>query len=88
VRVRLHVGDEPDALMAPQAALGSSQLGKYLYVVGKDNVVEQRIVSLGPTEGELVTIKSGVAEGDQVIDGNLQKIAPGMPVHPIAHQPG
>jgi multidrug efflux system membrane fusion protein len=88
VRVRLHVGDEPDALMAPQAALGSSQLGKYLYVVGKDNVVEQRIVSLGATEGELVTIKSGVAEGDQVIDGNLQKIAPGMPVHPIAHQPG
>ncbi len=88
VRVRLHVGDEPDALMAPQAALGSSQLGKYLYVVGKDNVVEQRIVSLGATQGELVTIKSGVAEGDQVIDGNLQKIAPGMPVHPIAHQPG
>jgi multidrug efflux system membrane fusion protein len=88
VRVRLHVGDEPDALMAPQAALGSSQLGKYLYVVGKDNVVEQRIVSLGATEGELVTIKSGVAEGDQVIDGNLQKIAPGMPVHPITHQPG
>ncbi len=88
VRVRLHVGDEPDALMAPQAALGSSQLGKYLYVVGKDNVVEQRIVSLGATQGELVTIKSGVAEGDQVIDGNLQKIGPGMPVHPITHQPG
>ena len=44
VRVRLHIGEEPDALMVPQAALGSSQLGKYVYVVGKDNVVEQRLV--------------------------------------------
>jgi multidrug efflux system membrane fusion protein len=88
VRVRLHVGDEPDALMAPQAALGSSQLGKYLYVVGKDNIVEQRIVTLGATEGKMVTIENGVAEGEQVIDGNLQKIAPGMPVHPLTHQPG
>jgi membrane fusion protein, multidrug efflux system len=88
VRVRLHVGDRPDALMAPQAALGSNQLGKYLYVVGKDNIVEQRIVSLGATEGGMVTIEKGVVEGDQVIDGNLQKIAPGMPVHPLPHQPG
>ena len=34
VRVRLHIRDEPNALMAPQAALGSSQMGKYVYVVG------------------------------------------------------
>jgi membrane fusion protein, multidrug efflux system len=86
VRVRLHIGDEPDALMVPQTALGSSQLGKYLYIVGKDNVVEQRLVSLGATDGGLVTIKKGVSEGDQVIDGNLQKIGPGMPVHPLPHQ--
>ena len=28
VRVRLHIKDEPDAFMAPQTALGSSQMGK------------------------------------------------------------
>ena len=88
VRVRLHVGDEPNALMVPQAALGSSQLGKYLYVVGKGNVVEQRVVALGASDGTLVTIEKGVSAGDQVIDGNLQKIAPGMPVNPMPHQPG
>ena len=42
VRVRLHVRQQPDALMVPQTALGSSQLGKYLYVVGKGNTVDQR----------------------------------------------
>ncbi|RWK42280.1 efflux RND transporter periplasmic adaptor subunit [Mesorhizobium sp.] len=87
VRVRLHIKQQPDALMVPQTALGSSQLGKYLYVVGKDNTVDQRIVSLGPTNGDLVAISSGVAEGDQVITGNLQKIGPGMPVSPLPQKP-
>ena len=29
VRIRLRVGEQPDALMVPQTAIGSSQLGKY-----------------------------------------------------------
>jgi multidrug efflux system membrane fusion protein len=72
--------------MVPQTALGSSQFGRYVYVIGKDNVVEQRIVSLGPTDGPLVSLTSGVAEGDQIISGNLQKIYPGAPVQPIGDQ--
>jgi membrane fusion protein, multidrug efflux system len=83
VRVQLHIREEPDALMAPQIALGSSQLGKYVYIVGEGNKVDKRLVSLGPTDGDLVAITGGVAEGDQVIVGNLQKIGPGMPIQPI-----
>jgi multidrug efflux system membrane fusion protein len=86
VRVRLHVGEHPDALMVPQTALGSSQFGKYVYVVGKDNLVEQRLVSLGPVDGGLVVLSSGVSEGDQVIAGNLQKIFPGAPVQPMPEE--
>jgi membrane fusion protein, multidrug efflux system len=85
VRIRLHLRDESNALMAPLAALGSSQLGKFLYIVGKDNVVEQRMVTIGATHQGLVAIRAGVAEGDRVIDGNLQKIGPGMPVNPQPH---
>ena len=87
VRVRLHIKQQPDALMVPQTALGSSQLGKYLYVVGKGNTVDQRIVSLGPINGDQVAILSGVSEGDQVITGNLQKIGPGVPVSPLPEKP-
>ncbi len=87
VRVRLHIKQQPDALMVPQTALGSSQLGKYLYVLGKGNTVDQRIVSLGPTNGDQVAILSGVSEGDQIITGNLQKIGPGMPVSPLPQKP-
>ena len=86
VRIRVKIRTEPDALLVPQAALGSSQLGKYVYVVGKDNKVDQRLVSLGPTDGNLVMVRNGVSPDDQVISGNLQKIGPGAPVQPMPAQ--
>ena len=66
--------------------MGSSQLGKYVYVVGKDNKADQRLVSLGSTEGELVVVRGGLSADDQVINGNLQKIGPGAPVQPLPAQ--
>nr|WP_246485691.1 efflux RND transporter periplasmic adaptor subunit [Aminobacter carboxidus] len=83
VRIRLHIRQLPNALMVPQTALGSSQFGKYVYVVGKDNLVEQRVVALGPTDGDLVTLTSGIKEGDRIISGNLRKIFPGAAVQPL-----
>ena len=83
VRIRLAIGVQPDALMVPQTALGSSQLGKYVYVVGAGNKADQRLVSLGPSDGGLVAVLNGVSEGDRVINGNLQKIGPGALVQPL-----
>jgi multidrug efflux system membrane fusion protein len=82
VRVRLHVSDTLDALMIPQTAVGSSQLGKYVYLVGDGKRVDQRIVTLGRTQGDLVHVEKGVTEADKIIVGNLQKIFPGAPVEP------
>jgi membrane fusion protein, multidrug efflux system len=82
VRVRLTIGEQVDAMLVPQAAIGSSQLGKYVYVVGQGSRAEQRLVSLGPTDGDLVAVK-GLAAGDQIISGNLQKIGPGAAVQPV-----
>ncbi|MBI1779405.1 MAG: efflux RND transporter periplasmic adaptor subunit [Proteobacteria bacterium] len=84
VRVRLHIGDLPDALLVAQTALGSNQLGKFVYVVGEGNRVEQRFVKTGASYGPLVVIGEGVKEGESVIVGNLQKIGPGAPVTPLA----
>jgi multidrug efflux system membrane fusion protein len=82
VHVRVHVADQPGALLVPQVALGSGQLGRFLYVVGKDGKAEQRIVSPGANQGDMVVIDKGVTAGDQIIVGNLQKIAAGVPVQP------
>lgn len=86
VRIKLAVSERTDALVVSQTALGSSQLGKYLYIVGKDNKAEMRLVALGPTDGNLVAIDKGIAEGDSVISGNLQKIGPGSLVKPLPPQ--
>jgi multidrug efflux system membrane fusion protein len=82
IRVRLRIGERPGALLVPQASLNSSQLGKFVYVVGQGNRVEQHIVTLGPTFGDMVVVDKGISEGETVITGNLQKIGPGMPVQP------
>jgi len=83
VRVRLLIRNEPDALMAPVAALGSNQMGKYVYVVGQGDKAEMRPLELGPNDGPLVSVKKGLSEGDRVIVGNLQKIGPGSPVQAL-----
>ena len=85
VHVRLHVDDRPGTLLVPQVALGSSQLGKYVYVADNGKA-QQRMVSIGATYGDRIVVTKGLTAGDAVIVGNLQKIAPGAPVRPIAGQ--
>lgn len=86
VRIRVQAGENPNALLVPQTAIGSSQLGKYVYVVGDKNIAEQKLVTLGPTDGDLVSVV-GLNEKDVVITGNLQKIGPGSPVQPLKAPP-
>jgi len=83
VRARVLIREQPDTLMVPQVAVGSSQLGKYLYVIGDGGKVEMRQVTLGPINGEKVAVLDGIQAHDKVITGNLQKIGPGMPVQPL-----
>jgi multidrug efflux system membrane fusion protein len=83
VRVRLRVKEQPDALMVPQVAVGSSQMGKYVYVVGDGNKVERRPVTLGPVDADHVSVLTGIGMNDKVITGNLQKIGPGALVQPL-----
>jgi multidrug efflux system membrane fusion protein len=86
VQVRLHIRDEPEAFMAPQAALGSNQMGKFVYVVGAGDKAELRLLTLGPMDGDLVSVSKGLSEGERVIVGNLQKIGPGSPVKPLPQE--
>jgi multidrug efflux system membrane fusion protein len=88
VHVRVHVADQPGALLVPQVALGSNQLGRFVYRVGQDGKAEQRVVVPGANQGKLVVIDKGVAVGDQVIVGNLQKIALGAQVRPEPSKDG
>jgi len=87
VAARLHLGDQDGALLVPQAAVGASQIGRTVMVVGGDGKAEQRVVKLGDTYDDLVVVTDGLKAGDQVITGQLQKLRPGAPVQAEADKP-
>jgi RND family efflux transporter MFP subunit len=83
VRVQVPIGGVLDnALLVPETALGTDQGGRYLLVVGKDDVVEQRKVEVGPPEGTQRVIMKGLNAGDRVIVEGLLRAIPGQKVEP------
>ena len=66
----------------PIAALGTSQEGRYLLVVGPDNVVQRKNVKTGDREGPYRIIESGIDPGDWVVTEGVQRAIPGAKVNP------
>lgn len=84
VRMRLPKGRVlPGALLVPDRVLQNDQGGRYLLVLDKDDVVEQRYVELGQLEGDMRVILSGLAADDRVVTGDLWRVSPGTKVTPV-----
>jgi RND family efflux transporter MFP subunit len=79
VRIRIP-GKARPALLVPDVALGSDQGGRYVLVVNKDNIVEQRKVEPGQLEGELRVIDQGLTKDDRVVVGGIMRAIPGQKV--------
>jgi len=82
VRVRVPVGEPQNALLVPDSAIGSDQGGRYILVVDKDDVVEQRKVEIGPRVDELRVVESGLNPQDRVVVAGVLRAIPGQKVDP------
>lgn len=84
VRVRVPVGlAEKTMLVVPDRVLAEDQTGRYLMVVNKDNVVEQRRVKVGQLlVGNLRAIESGLSADDRVVITTNGRAIPGAKVVP------
>jgi RND family efflux transporter MFP subunit len=83
VKMRLPMAKvDRNALLVPDRSLQEDQGGRYLLIVGKDDVVEQRYVQLGQLDGALRVITSGLTAGDRVVVGDLWRATPGTKVKP------
>jgi RND family efflux transporter MFP subunit len=83
VRVRLPGELYEDALLVEETALGTDLGGRYLLIVGADNVVQKRYVETGPLqEDQTRVILEGLEPGERFITVGLQRARPGMPVTP------
>ncbi|MGB8484830.1 MAG: efflux RND transporter periplasmic adaptor subunit [Xanthobacteraceae bacterium] len=81
-RVRVPIRRPAPALLVPDTAIGTSQLGRYVLVVNKDNVVEQRTVTIGQVDKGLRVIESGLKPDDLVVIDGVQRAIPGNKVDP------
>ena len=81
-RLRLASSAPYPALMVPDTAIATDAARRVVYVVDKSNTVVVRPVQLGPLNGSLRVIRSGLGPQDQVIIGGIQRAMPGSKVKP------
>ncbi len=83
VRVQVPIGRPHKVLLVAEAALGTDQGRKVVYVVGKDDKVVQKTVKIGALQADgMRVIEEGVTREDRVVVTRLQSIRAGMPVQP------
>jgi RND family efflux transporter MFP subunit len=88
VNIRLPMGKvTKSGLLVPEIALQEDQGGRYLFVVGDDDVVQKRYVELGETVGDLQVATSGVNRDDRIVVGDLWRVSQGMKVTPKLRAP-
>lgn len=83
-RVRLVSADAQTEALVPERALGTDLGRRFVLVLGPNDRVEYRSVTLGQAVGELRIIRSGLRPGDKVVVSGLQKVKPGDAVKPVA----
>jgi RND family efflux transporter MFP subunit len=81
-RVRASTYTRTGALLVPQRAVSELQGSYQVAVVGSDNKVSIRLVTVGERIGTQWILESGVKPGDLVIVEGVQKVRDGMPVNP------
>jgi RND family efflux transporter MFP subunit len=82
-RIRVPGSPVYQALLVPDAAIGTEQTRKFVLVVGPDNVAASRYVTLGALlEGNLRVIKEGLKSDDQVVVNGLMRARAGQKVTP------
>ena len=81
-RVQVPASAPYQALMIPDAAIGSEQARKFVYVIDQDNVARLRYVTLGQLVDDLRVIKDGLSAGDRVVVNGLMRVRQGQKVTP------
>lgn len=82
-RIRVPGSSAYEALLVPEAAIGTEQTRKFVSVVDADNVVHQKYVKLGEAVGDLRVIREGLTPSDRLVTKGLVKARPGQKVKPL-----
>jgi multidrug efflux system membrane fusion protein len=87
VNIRLVLNTIHQAVLIPATAPQMAANGSFVYVVKQDSTAEQRPVTLGQRQGDLIVVASGVTTGEHVVTAGQLGVTPGGKVrveHPAA----
>jgi len=86
VRIRVTTGGNEGVFLVPQAAVLSSEQGKFVFVAETDKdgktVAAVRPIQAGGWSGQDWVVLGGLKQGDKVIVDNLIKVRPRAPIDP------
>jgi multidrug efflux system membrane fusion protein len=77
VNIRLVLSIIHSAVLVPASAPQMSANGSFVYVVKPDSTAEQRPVSLGQRQGEMIVVEKGIEAGERVVINGQLGVTPG-----------
>lgn len=85
VRAVVHEGTAEHALLAPQQGISRNPKGEPIaLVVGEDDTVQQRAVSIDRAIGNRWLLSGGLSAGDRLIVEGIQRVRPGDAVRVVS----
>ncbi len=87
VNVRLIVETRPKAKLVPTAAIQRGSAGTFVYVVKDDQTVAVTPVKVGPMQGEITAIDSGISVGAMVVVDGADRLREGAKVKLVVRDP-
>jgi len=79
-RVRLIGGEDHDAILIEDRAVGTDLSKKFVLTLTHDNRIEYRLVELGPEISGLRVVTQGLTPSDLIVVNGLQHVRPGQNV--------
>lgn len=86
VNARVLIDVLHNAVLAPAEAIQRGPQGAYVYVVKPDKVVQMRRVQLGPSEGGIVSVRSGVTDSEALVVDGAEKVQDGARAEPTVRK--
>lgn len=83
MRVRVPGDVRQKAVLIQEKAIITDLNGKYVLVVGDNNILQRRNVQLGMSVGSLKVITDGLTGDEVYVLSGLHMVRPGMPVMPM-----
>jgi membrane fusion protein (multidrug efflux system) len=80
VKIRFVLGEIDNALMVPAESVIPELQGYKVFVVGKNQMAEERKVEIGTRTESQVQITSGLEEGEMVLTSGVLQARPGSPL--------